>query len=144
MAGAFFNSAQSCGPELFNNFVTFLCNSNAPRITIVDKDLRPAGICMKRCGDATDVIAVAHGKERQNGNSSMFSSMEAAVEIQLALFNCICRGEKVPVTVRGAGTGLAVGRAPGRGAIVLSTELMDKVIDTDPGNLTITVQAGSR
>ena len=44
--------------------------------------------------------------------------------------------------MRGAGTGLAGGCVPGRGGIVLSTELMDKVIDADPANLTITVQAG--
>jgi glycolate oxidase len=54
----------------------------------------------------------------------------------------LCGAEKVPVTVRGAGTGLAGGCVPGRGGIVLSTELMDKVIDADPANLTITVQAG--
>jgi glycolate oxidase len=54
----------------------------------------------------------------------------------------LCREEKVPVTVRGAGTGLAAGCVPSRGGIVLSTELMNRVIDADPANLTITVQAG--
>jgi glycolate oxidase len=54
----------------------------------------------------------------------------------------LCRHERVPVTVRGAGTGLAAGCIPSRGGIVLSTELMNRVIDADPANLTITVQAG--
>jgi glycolate oxidase len=54
----------------------------------------------------------------------------------------LCRREKVPVAVRGAGTGLAAGCVPSRGGIVLSTELMNRVLDTDPGNLAITVQAG--
>jgi glycolate oxidase len=54
----------------------------------------------------------------------------------------LCRIEKVPVTVRGAGTGLAAGCVPAHGGIVLSTELMNRVIDADPSNLTITVQAG--
>jgi glycolate oxidase len=63
-------------------------------------------------------------------------------EGEVAALLKLCRGEKVPVTVRGAGTGLAGGCVPGRGSIVLSTELMNKVIDADPANLTITVQAG--
>jgi len=54
----------------------------------------------------------------------------------------LCRSERVPVTVRGAGTGLAAGSVPVPGGIVLSTELMNRVLDADPANLTITVQAG--
>jgi glycolate oxidase len=54
----------------------------------------------------------------------------------------LCRDERVPVTVRGAGTGLAAGCVPCRGGIVLATELMNRVIDADPANFTITVQAG--
>jgi len=63
-------------------------------------------------------------------------------EREVAAILKLCGSEKVSVTVRGAGTGLAGGCVPGRGAIVLSTELMDRVIDADPSNLTITVQAG--
>jgi glycolate oxidase len=63
-------------------------------------------------------------------------------EREVAAIVTLCAGEKIPLTVRGAGTGLAGGCIPGRGGIVLSTELMDKVIDADPANLTITVQAG--
>jgi len=54
----------------------------------------------------------------------------------------LCRRERVSVTVRGAGTGLAAGSVPGPDGIVLSTELMNRVLDADPANLTITVQAG--
>ena len=54
----------------------------------------------------------------------------------------LCRGERVSVTVRGAGTGLAAGSVPAADGIVLSTELMNRVVDADPANLTITVQAG--
>jgi glycolate oxidase len=54
----------------------------------------------------------------------------------------LCRNEKVPLTVRGAGTGLAAGCVPSPGGIVLSMELLNKVIDADPANRTITVQAG--
>jgi glycolate oxidase len=54
----------------------------------------------------------------------------------------LCSSENVPLTVRGAGTGLAAGCVPSPRGIVLSTELLNKVIDTDPANRTITVQAG--
>ena len=54
----------------------------------------------------------------------------------------LCRQEKVPISVRGAGTGLAGGCVPCRGGIVLSTELMNRVLDADAANLTLTVQAG--
>ncbi len=54
----------------------------------------------------------------------------------------LCRGERVPVTVRGAGTGLAGGCVPAQGGIVLSTELLNRVLESDAANHTITVQAG--
>jgi len=63
-------------------------------------------------------------------------------EQEVARLLRLCRKERVPVTVRGAGTGLAGGCVPEPGGIVLSTELMNRVVDTDLGNHTITVQAG--
>jgi glycolate oxidase len=54
----------------------------------------------------------------------------------------LCRAERVPVTVRGGGTGLAAGCVPSPDGIVLSTELMNRVMDADTANATITVQAG--
>jgi glycolate oxidase len=54
----------------------------------------------------------------------------------------LCGKHKVPITVRGGGTGLAAGCVPSPGGIVLSTELLNRVIDADAANCTITVQAG--
>ncbi len=54
----------------------------------------------------------------------------------------LCARHRVPVTVRGAGTGLAAGCVPSPGGIVLSMELLTRVIEADPSNRTITVQAG--
>ncbi len=50
--------------------------------------------------------------------------------------------EKLPVTPRGAGSGVAGGAIPIFGGIVLSVERMNKVLDIDPDNLMITVEAG--
>ncbi|MBS4032512.1 MAG: FAD-binding oxidoreductase [Clostridiales bacterium] len=48
----------------------------------------------------------------------------------------------LPVTPRGAGTGLAGGAVPVYGGIVLSLERMDRILDYDLANLTITVEPG--
>jgi glycolate oxidase len=63
-------------------------------------------------------------------------------EKEVAAMVRLCRVHRVPITVRGGGTGLAAGCVPAPGGIVLSTELMNRVIDADPENCTITVQAG--
>ncbi len=49
---------------------------------------------------------------------------------------------KVPVTPRGAGTGLSGGALPVRGGIVLSLEKMNKILELDTGNLAAVVQPG--
>ena len=50
--------------------------------------------------------------------------------------------ERIPVTPRGAGSGLSGGAIPLFGGIVLSLEKMNRVVELDIENLTITVEAG--
>ena len=50
--------------------------------------------------------------------------------------------ERVPVTPRGAGSGLSGGAVPVHGGIVLLCDRMNKVLEFDPANLTITVEPG--
>lgn len=50
--------------------------------------------------------------------------------------------EKIPVTPRGAGTGLCGGAIPVNRGIVLSMEKMDHVLEIDEDNLTVTVEPG--
>jgi glycolate oxidase len=68
--------------------------------------------------------------------------VKPANEGEVAALLALCSAEKVPVTVRGGGTGLAAGCVPSPGGIVLSMELLNKLLDADPANLAITVQAG--
>lgn len=49
---------------------------------------------------------------------------------------------KVPVTPRGAGTGLSGGAIPSEGGIVLSLEKMNKILELDQENMMITVEPG--
>lgn len=50
--------------------------------------------------------------------------------------------ERVPVTPRGAGTGLAGGALPVRGGIVLSMERFNKILYIDERNLQVTTESG--
>ncbi len=48
----------------------------------------------------------------------------------------------IPVTVRGSGTGLVGSAVPVMGGILLETTQMNKIIELDKNNLTVTVQPG--
>jgi glycolate oxidase len=64
------------------------------------------------------------------------SSDEVAAVVRWA------RAHDVPVTARGAGTGLAGGATPEQGGIVLSVNRMDKVSSIDPERMLAWVQPG--
>lgn len=50
---------------------------------------------------------------------------------------------KIPVTPRGAGTGLSGGAVPVYGGIVLSLEKLNRILEVDEDNLMMTVEAGA-
>jgi glycolate oxidase len=54
----------------------------------------------------------------------------------------ICNKEKIPVTPRGAGTGLSGGALPHLGGVLLSTERMNSILDIDDRNLQVTTEPG--
>jgi glycolate oxidase len=54
----------------------------------------------------------------------------------------ICNEYKIPVTPRGAGTGLSGGALPNFGGVLLSTERFNKIIEIDERNLQVTVEPG--
>ncbi len=56
----------------------------------------------------------------------------------------ICHEENVPVTVRGAGTGLVGGCVPVAGGVVLSTMRMNRILSYDMNNLVVHTQPGVR
>jgi len=63
-----------------------------------------------------------------------------AKEISLLLE--VCNTEKIPVTPRGAGTGLSGGALPHLGGLLLSTERMNSIIEIDERNLQVTTEPG--
>ena len=54
----------------------------------------------------------------------------------------ICNEHLLPVTPRGAGTGLSGGALAHRGGIIVSFEKMNRIIDIDERNLQVTVEPG--
>ncbi|MGE0567457.1 MAG: FAD-binding oxidoreductase [Bacteroidia bacterium] len=53
-----------------------------------------------------------------------------------------CNDNKLPVTTRGAGTGLSGGALPVKGGVLLSTKKLNKLIEIDQRNLQATVEPG--
>lgn len=54
----------------------------------------------------------------------------------------ICSANKIPATVRGAGTGLVGGCVPVNGGIVICTAKMNKILSYDMKNLVVHIQPG--
>ena len=54
----------------------------------------------------------------------------------------ICNAHKIPVTPRGAGTGLSGGALPHLGGVVISFERMNTIIEIDEKNLQVTTEPG--
>ena len=61
---------------------------------------------------------------------------------QIAEIMRIANAEQIPVTPRGAGTGLSGGALPVHGGILLSTEKFNKIIEIDERTLQATVEPG--
>lgn len=54
----------------------------------------------------------------------------------------ICNQYKIPVTPRGAGTGLSGGALPHLGGVLISTDRMNSIISIDERNLQVTTEPG--
>src|SRR5687768_7488249 len=54
----------------------------------------------------------------------------------------ICNENKIPVTPRGAGTGLSGGALPHLGGVLLSTERMNAILQIDERNMQVTTEPG--
>ncbi|MBG8552301.1 FAD-binding oxidoreductase [Hymenobacter guriensis] len=54
----------------------------------------------------------------------------------------LCHEHRIPVTPRGAGTGLSGGALPIHNGVVLSTERLNRIIEIDERNLQATVEPG--
>ncbi|HND89433.1 MAG TPA: FAD-binding oxidoreductase, partial [Saprospiraceae bacterium] len=61
---------------------------------------------------------------------------------QVAALMRICSRERIPVTVRGGGSGLAGGALPVAGGLLISMKRMDRILHIDEANFQVTVEPG--
>ena len=61
---------------------------------------------------------------------------------EIAAIMRLAHRERIPVTPRGAGSGLSGGAVPAHGGIVLSTERMNRILEIDLENLVAVVEPG--
>jgi len=61
---------------------------------------------------------------------------------EIAAILKICNKENIPLTPRGAGTGLSGGALPIHGGVLLSMERFNKIVEIDERNLQATVEPG--
>lgn len=54
----------------------------------------------------------------------------------------ICNEHRIPVTPRGAGTGLSGGAIPHLGGVLISTERMNNILEIDERNVQVTTEPG--
>jgi glycolate oxidase len=61
---------------------------------------------------------------------------------QISAVAKLCNENKIPLTTRGAGTGLSGGALPVKGGVLLSMEKFNKILNIDERNLQATVEPG--
>jgi glycolate oxidase len=61
---------------------------------------------------------------------------------QIAAIMKLANRERIPVTPRGAGSGLSGGAVPLHGGIVLLCDRMNRILEIDPANMMVTVEPG--
>ncbi|MBA3819340.1 MAG: FAD-binding protein [Deltaproteobacteria bacterium] len=107
------------------------------------------GVLERELG-AEAVIGPGHERLEDYGRDESplpeFFPPECAVLVesteQAAAVLRLCLEHKVPVTPRGAGSGMCGGALPVAGGVVLSTERMKRIKEIDPGDLVAVVEPG--
>jgi glycolate oxidase len=93
--------------------------------------------------DASDLEAYGHDEYALETYVQLPKAvLKPSSEEQVARIVRFCAETGVPVTARGGGTGLSAACVSDPKGIVLSLERLNKLIEADPDNYAITVQAG--
>jgi glycolate oxidase len=91
--------------------------------------------------DAVELDRYAHDEtEHLHYMPEMVITPRTAEEISAILL--ICNRHRIPVTPRGAGTGLSGGALPQLGGVVISMERMNRILSIDEDNLQVTTEPG--
>lgn len=90
-----------------------------------------------------DSISTDYAHDELGGIESMPEALvRATTTQQISEIMKLAYGRSIPVTVRGSGTGLVGAAVAIQGGILLETTRMNKILELDKRNLTVTVQPG--
>jgi len=92
------------------------------------------------CDDET-LAAYAHD-ETENLHFLPEVVVKPSTTEQISAIMRLCHAHLIPVTPRGAGTGLSGGALPHFGGVLLSTEKMNRILQIDERNLQVTTEPG--
>ncbi len=109
-------------------------------ITVINELIQ---ICGEKYVFTTEDILIDYGHDETEDlqfNPSVVVKPITPEEISAIMY--LANRERIPVTPRGAGTGLSGGALPVYGGILLSTERMNKILEIDERNLQATVEPG--
>lgn len=89
-------------------------------------------------------VRVAYSHDEMPIYGSFFPEAVCQVETteEVSAIMELCNENSIPVTVRGAGTGLVGGCVPLHGGLVISTEKLNKILGYDMNNLVVHLQPG--
>jgi glycolate oxidase len=90
--------------------------------------------------EPADLICYSYDATRMESIPSAVVKVRSAQEVSNILK--FANDNRIPVTPRGAATGLSGGSIPLKGGIVIDMTLMDRILDIDLDNLRITVEPG--
>lgn len=113
-------------------------NKVTPELIEQFKQIAPGRVSVN--GDINDDFT--HDEMPIYGKACPEVVIEATSTEEIAGIMKLCYENSIPVTPRGAGTGLAGGAVAIHGGIVLSTTKMDKILSYDKENLNVNVQCG--
>ncbi len=94
------------------------------------------------CGDAISED-FAHDEMEEYGRHAPDMLVEALNTEEVSALLGYCNAHDIPVTTRGAGTGLVGGAVATHGGLLLSTAKMKGITEIDEGNLALTCAAGT-
>lgn len=89
-----------------------------------------------------------YGRDETTGVGDSLSRRPEAVvfpetEAEVVALVRLAAKRRIPLTPRGGGTGLAGGAVPQDGGIVVSLARMNRIVEIDPANFTVTVEPGA-
>ncbi len=119
------------------------CLYNRVSDRVIDELKQIVGARYLICDDADALEAFSHDEVAEREYAHMPEVVvRPRTTDEIAAIMRLANREMIPVTPRGAGSGLSGGAVPLCGGIVVLTDRMNSIVDVDPENLMVVVEPG--